>query len=295
MDNILLDFNRIPILEPEDTERVFKQLLDMRGIWYQRNNWHPAFEIAGPDSGIEKYMHYYTVGAALYMDARDAGWRYYDKMRKMYNRVLQKKLGWLYDIFLEKIQEEVGEAEYTEGLGLPGFHIYEFEDAPNSRKHHRCLHYDAQWWYGKQFFKENFKEIDYRNQLSYTFSIKLPHNDAAIALWNLPREYHRKANDIKYMIYRDIIGRYENLEYVKEIKKNTTLEDPWKFKLFDDDCGDLEQYIPIVIPHIEGHSFWYSGMVMHQMILGDNFKKGDYRITFQGHALKCDGKWRLWW
>ena len=295
METVLLDFNRIQILEPEDTERVFKELLGMRGIWYQRNNWHPAFEIAGPDSGIEKYMHYYTVGAALYMDARDAGWKYYDKMRTMYNRVLQKKLGWLYDIFLEKIQEEVGEAEYTEGLGLPGFHIYEFEDAPNSRKHHRCLHYDAQWWYGKQFFKENFKEIDYRNQLSYTFSIKLPHNDAAIALWNLPREYHRKANDIKYMIYRDIIGRYENLEYVKEIKKNTTLEDPWKFKLFDDDCGDLEQYIPIVIPHIEGHSFWYSGMVMHQMILGDNFRKGDYRITFQGHALKCDGKWRLWW
>ena len=295
METVLLDFNRIQILEPEDTERVFKELLGMRGIWYQRNNWHPAFEIAGPDSGIEKYMHYYTVGAALYMDARDAGWKYYDKMRTMYNRVLQKKLGWLYDIFLEKIQEEVGEAEYTEGLGLPGFHIYEFEDAPNSRKHHRCLHYDAQWWYGKQSFKENFKEIDYRNQLSYTFSIKLPHNDAAIALWNLPREYHRKANDIKYMIYRDIIGRYENLEYVKEIKKNTTLEEPWKFKLFDDDCGDLEQYIPIVIPHIEGHSFWYSGMVMHQMILGDNFKKGDYRITFQGHALKCDGKWRLWW
>ena len=295
METVLLDFNRIQILEPEDTERVFKELLGMRGIWYQRNNWHPAFEIAGPDSGIEKYMHYYTVGAALYMDARDAGWKYYDKMRTMYNRVLQKKLGWLYDIFLEKIQEEVGEAEYTEGLGLPGFHIYEFEDAPNSRKHHRCLHYDAQWWYGKEFFKENFKDIDFRNQLSYTFSIKLPHNDAAIALWNLPREYHRKANDIKYMIYRDIIGRYENLEYVKEIKKNTTLEDPWKFKLFDDDCGDLEQYIPIVIPHIEGHSFWYSGMVMHQMILGDNFKKGDYRITFQGHALKCDGKWRLWW
>ena len=295
MDNILLDFNRIEILKPEQCESVFIELLNMRKLWLQRHNWHPAFEIAGPDSGIEKYMHYYTLGAALYMDSRDNGWSFYNKLQKMYNRVLWKKLGWLYILFLEKIQEEVGEAEYTEGLGLPGFHIYEFEDAPNSRKHHRCLHYDAQWWYGKEFFKEKFKDIDFRNQLSYTFSIKLPHNDAAIALWNLPREYHRKANDIKYMIYRDIIGRYENLEYVKEIKKNTTLEEPWKFKLFDDDCGDLEQYIPIVIPHIEGHSFWYSGMVMHQMILGDNFKKGDYRITFQGHALKCDGKWRLWW
>ena len=65
--------------------------------------------------------------------------------------------------------------------------------------------------------------------------------------------------------------------------------------MFDDDCGDLEKYIPIVIPHIEGYSFWYSGMIMHQMILGDRFQKGDYRITFQGHGLKCDGKWRLWW
>ena len=85
------------------------------------------------------------------------------------------------------------------------------------------------------------------------------------------------------------------LEKTSIIKKNTTLEEPWKFKLFDDDCGDLEKYIPIVIPHIEGHSFWYSGMIMHQMILVDGFQKVDYRITFQGHGLKCDGKWRLWW
>ena len=76
---------------------------------------------------------------------------------------------------------------------------------------------------------------------------------------------------------------------------NNTIEDPWTFKLFDKDCGDLEQYIPVVIPHLEGHSFYYYGMIMHQMILGDNFKKGDDRITFQGHGLKCDGIWRLWW
>ena len=67
-----------------------------------------------------------------------------------------------------------------------------------------------------------------------------------------------------------------------------------EFDLFEDD-GHLEKYIPYVIPHLEGHSFWYYGMVMHQMILGDRFKKGDYRITFQGHALKCDGVWRLFW
>ena len=294
METVLLDFDRVKILDPHETESVFIALQSMRNVWLQRTNWHPALEIAGPDSNLEKYIHYYTVGATLYMDARDRGWEFYKKMYQMYNRVLTRKLGWLYDKFLIELSKSLGECEY-EDLALPGFHIYEFDDAPDERKHHRCLHYDGQWFYGRKYFREKYTNVDFRNQLSYTFTIKVPHNGAAIALWNLPEDKRKKANDIKYMWYQDVIRRYENVEYVEEIKKNTTLEEPWKFKLFDDDCGDLEKYIPIVIPHIEGYSFWYSGMIMHQMILGDRFKKGDYRITFQGHGLKCDGKWRLWW
>lgn len=293
MEDILLDFNRIQVLTPEETENVFNELISMRKLWLARTNWHPAFEIAGEDNDIESYMHYYTLGATLYMDARDRGWKFYTKLYKMYNRVLWKRLGWLYDKFLVEIQKEIGEAEYTEGLGLPGFHIYEFDDATSDMKHHRCLHYDGQWWYARKFFKEKFKEIDFRNQLSYTFSIKLPHSGAGIAMWNLPEEYNDKANALKNG--EDIIKRYENVEYVKEIKELKNLEDPWKYDEFFYGDGDLDPFIPHVIPHLEGHSFWYSGMIMHQMILGDKFKKGDYRITFQGHGLKCDGKWRLWW
>ena len=37
--------------------------------------------------------------------------------------------------------------------------------------------------------------------------------------------------------------------------------------------SDLDRYIPHVIPHLEGHAFWYHGMVMHQMILGQNFRR----------------------
>ena len=265
----------------------------MRKLWLARTNWHPAFEITGSDNDIESYVHYYTLGAALYMDARDKGWDFYTKLYKMYNRVLWKRLGWLYDKFLVEIQKEIGEAEYTEGLGLPGFHIYEFDDATSDIKHHRCLHYDGQWWYARKFFQEKFKKVDFKNQLSYTFSIKLPHSGAGIAMWNLPKEFNDKANALKNG--EDIIKRYENVQYVKEIKELKNLEEPWKYdELFYGD-GDLDPFIPHVIPHLEGHSFWYSGMIMHQMILGDKFKKGDYRITFQGHGLKCDGKWRLWW
>ena len=73
MENILLDFNRIQVLTPEETGDVFNELISMRKLWLARTNWHPAFEITGSDNDIESYVHYYTLGAALYMDARDKG------------------------------------------------------------------------------------------------------------------------------------------------------------------------------------------------------------------------------
>ena len=53
MENILLDFNRIQVLTPEETENVFNELISMRKLWLARTNWHPAFEIAGEDNDIE--------------------------------------------------------------------------------------------------------------------------------------------------------------------------------------------------------------------------------------------------
>ena len=295
METVLLDFDRIKIIEPHETESVFITLESMRKLWLQRTNWHPALEIGGEDSGIEDYVHYYTLGSTLYMDARDRGWKFYKNLSEMYNRVLIKKLGWLYERFIFEMSEYLGECKYEDDLALPGFHIYEFGTAPDKKKHHRCLHYDGQWFYGRNYFKEKYTNIDFRNQLSYTFTIKVPHNGAAIALWDLPDNKRKKAESIQSRFPHDVIDRYQTLDYVKEIKDNKTIEDPWKFKLFDEDCGDLEQYMPVVIPHLEGHSFYYYGMIMHQMILGDDFNRGDYRITFQGHGLKCDGIWRLFW
>ena len=77
--------------------------------------------------------------------------------------------------------------------------------------------------------------------------------------------------------------------------KQHAIERPWKYKLFKADCGPLEQYIPKIIPHTPGNSFFYSGYHIHQMILGDSFKKGDTRITLQGHGLKINGKYKLFW
>ena len=68
-----LDFNRIPILTEEENDLAFKELLKMKNIWFSRTNWQAEEHIS-----IEDYVHYYTVGATLYMDARDKGWKYYN-------------------------------------------------------------------------------------------------------------------------------------------------------------------------------------------------------------------------
>ena len=117
METVLLDFDRVKILDPQETESVFIALQSMRNVWLQRTNWHPALEIAGPDSNLEKYIHYYTVGATLYMDARDRGWEFYKKMHQMYNRVLKRKLGWLYDKFLIELEDQLEEKKVEVQFG----------------------------------------------------------------------------------------------------------------------------------------------------------------------------------
>ena len=114
METVLLDFDRIKVIEPHETDSVFITLESMRKLWLQRTNWHPALEIAGPDSNLEQYIHYYTVGSTLYMDARDRGWNSYKNLSEMYNRVLRKKLGWLYDRFLFELSEYLGECKYED-------------------------------------------------------------------------------------------------------------------------------------------------------------------------------------
>ena len=144
----------------------------------------------------------------------------------------------------------------------------------------------------EKYGKEN---IDVRQPLSFTFTITRPSRGSAIGFWGLPEALRQQAEDLQKRYPHDIIERYQNVEYVKEIQKQRAIERPWKYDLFYPNCGDLEQYIPTIIPHTPGNSFFYSGMIIHQMILGDSFKKGDTRITLQGHGLRVNGKYKLFW
>ena len=52
METVLLDFDRIKVIEPHETDSVFITLESMSKLFMQRTNFHPALEIAGPDSNL---------------------------------------------------------------------------------------------------------------------------------------------------------------------------------------------------------------------------------------------------
>lgn len=286
----------VKILTDDETKKVEQGVYDCIHLWKQRENWHPVNDVPQYNEDIESYMHYSTLGATLYMDASDVGWSYYEKHKAITNRVLDMKFDWVYEKLIKALTPHVGECSLESDLARPGFHIYQFDDAPDPRKHHRCLHMDGQFFYALKFLKEKYgKVIDIKEPLSFTFTITRPSRGSAIGFWGLPEHLKRRSEDIQKEYPHDIIERYQNVEYVKEIQKQRAIERPWKYDLFYPNCGDLEQYIPTIIPHTPGNSFFYSGMIIHQMILGDSFKKGDTRITLQGHGLRVNGKYKLFW
>jgi hypothetical protein len=296
MEVLLLNLGVVKILTDDETKKVEQGVYDCVHLWKRRENWHPVNDVPQYNEDIESYMHYSTLGATLYMDASDVGWSYYEKHKGITNRVLDKKFDWVYEKLIEALTPHVGECSLESDLARPGFHIYQFDDAPDPRKHHRCLHMDGQFFYALKFLKEKYgKVIDIKEPLSFTFTITRPSRGSAIGFWGLPEHLKRRSEDIQKEYPHDIIERYQNVEYVKEIQKQRAIERPWKYDLFYPNCGDLEQYIPTIIPHTPGNSFFYSGMIIHQMILGDSFKKGDTRITLQGHGLRVNGKYKLFW
>ncbi len=290
-----MNFGIVNVITDDEVQTLKEQIYGLKKFWKQRINWHPAND-TGSEEDLERYVHYYTLGTTLYMDASDYGFRTYWRSKTITNRVLSLKMGWVYHKLIAALAPEIGPVAFEGELALPGFHIYEFDRHPSPKKHHRCLHMDGQYMHALPFlYKKYGKDIDIKNPLSFTFTITRPGRGSGIAFWGLPEDLQQRAEEYQAKYPHPIIDRYQNLEYVKEIKEQKTIEEPWKYGLFDDDCGPLEQYMPKVFSHTPGHSFWYSGRIIHQMILGDRFSAGDSRITLQGHGLKINGTWRLFW
>ena len=181
--------------------------------------------------------------------------------------MLHKKFNWIYDIICEKLQRELGKPVVIDKfLSHPGFHIFATKTGSVLEPEYLKLfeeplgsvHVDVQYEEHYDYW-HSFKEVDLKNTLSFTIPVKLPKNGGGLYTWG------------------DEVDPY-SFNYTTNKTKLDELESPSVSNLYN-----------------KGEMIYFIGHLLHQMMPGVNVQPTDRRITVQGHGVKCDGVWRLYW
>ena len=242
-------------------------------------------------------MDFFTVGAVTYMEGCESIKKYH-RHRKVMNPVLRKHFTWLYDILLEKLSTQFGPCEIVDELGHPGFHIFghkpgqvsDPECAKRFEKPLASLHVDIQYKEHMDYWATH-KEFDLEDQLSFTLPIELPTHGGGLWLWDWLELDTEQIDNFNFQ------GDENKDTYIKEVMKDI---DPRESKEFWENGSLPFKYNPIydtkpmVVPYTVGKLFYHVGHILHQIIPGYNLQPGDRRITLQGHGIKCDGIWKIY-
>jgi hypothetical protein len=230
-----------------------------RGIYCANTGFSPS---------LENPVDFYTLGPATYIDCMVNPMTYY-AMSKNTNPLLKEYFGWLYDHIVYHLYREIGPCRLNGTLAYPGFHIFgckpgeepkqatkEYMERPSA-----TIHVDLQQEKHLSYWGK-YKDVDLENCLSFTLCLQVPKTGAGLNTWD-----------------DESVKCYEmNDDYAKGIK---SLE-----------YGAYGK--PTVVPYVPGKMFYFIGPLQHQIAPGYNLTLNDRRITLQGHGVKCDGVWELY-
>jgi hypothetical protein len=198
---------------------------------------------------------FFTLGAASYMDDRAS----LARLKSLYNPLLCGQFGEL----LERVRAALGRlvaepARFEDALALPGFHIWQ---APAIfTEPDASIHFDVQ--YRRIEWPPELRP-DFERSLSFTLPISLPKLGGGLIYW-----------DLSYDRYRDQCERAGCWIDTREI--------------IGDAVGTRHPYTPGVLVTHSGH-------VLHQIAPVSSVDPDDERITLQGHAVRCERQWILYW
>ncbi len=126
---------------------------------------------------------FYTLGVASYLEAEPKKTIVYRSKARKFNPLLNRHFSMLYErvaaVLTKHLEKPV---QYEELFGLPGFHIFLFNEL--FKKPMASLHFDLQF----QSHKWPYRQIDYVRPLSFTLPIVLPRSGSGMYIW--PFEYH---------------------------------------------------------------------------------------------------------
>jgi|TARA_S200000501_G_C20697062_1_gene687828 hypothetical protein len=272
----------IDVLSDKQTKQTIKSVEKLEKVWIRR---------------APIPMDFFTVGACTYQEGCESIVKYH-KHRSVMNPVLKKHFSWLYDIVVDKLSEVFGPAEIVDELGYPGFHI--FGHKPNKISDPRCvkrfhqplasLHVDIQYKEHIAYWN-TYDEVDFEDPLSFTLPIELPKNGGGLWLWNwlnLPSDeidkFNFQGDENKDETIRGYMGNMDPRDS-PEFWANSSIS------LKYDAIYDTK---PMAVPYEVGKLFYHTGHILHQIIPGYNLDGSDRRITLQGHGVKCDGIWKIY-
>ena len=258
----------LKVLDQEGIDNTIQRIDLMKDWWIPRGIYCGA---GGFTASEENPVDFYTLGVATYIDGISDIQYYYDYIKDQ-NPVFKDYFGWLYDAVVYSLWDVIGECQLADFLAYPGFHI--FGTKPNEppkmatkmymEQPSATIHVDLQHEQ-HDFLWSHFKEVDLENTLSFTLPIQVPMNGGGLNTWE-----------------EESMKQYEiDNEYTKHMKE-----------LDYSQWGDYGE--PTVVPYTAGKLFWFTGRLVHQIAPGFNLCWGDKRISLQGHGVKCDGKWVLY-
>ncbi|HEV3000644.1 MAG TPA: hypothetical protein VGW75_07885 [Solirubrobacteraceae bacterium] len=201
---------------------------------------------------------FFTLACSTYLDvcySQEPERDYYARYEAG-NAVLREHFGDLLERTRALLAETLGEpVEYAPHLALPGFHVWTSDLLPGTRS--SPPHFDSQY---QALRWPEAQRAD--GAISFTLPIAVPSSGSGLDTWNLePADYERMARR----------GLTDHFDRFKDRKVMTSY-----------------RYEPgrLVLQH---------GLVLHRISGSGEGGPDDRRVTFQGHGLRIDGTWRLYW
>ena len=258
----------LDILDQEGIDNTLERIDLLQEWWIPRGIYSGKEKKFAPDE--DNPIDFHTIGAATYMDDP----MIYEMIKEEASPMMKEYFEWLYGVIEYHLYDAIGPCRINGDLAPPGFHIFgakpEQEPKPASKEYleRPCatIHYDEQHLSHKGLWSDyeaSDATVDLENTLSFTLCLAAPDTGAGLSTWE---EESVKCYDLN----DDYSNHVKSLEY--------------------------GGYGPpdAVIPYIPGKMFYWIGALKHQMSPGFNLGLHDKRITLQGHGVKVNDTWELY-
>lgn len=250
------EVQNVRVLQEPDCAGVVDAVESLQRHWIQRQ---PA-------------VPFYTLGASNSYDIPNLDPPPYFGLAQRLNPLLRENLGWFYGCLSEALAQHLGaEVEFPDEMAMPGFHII----LPDERLDHLEPVTHRQWFAERQTARsgqspvhadiphflvewEARDQMDFTSPLSFTLPVSVPEGGTGMFLWDLSYDEGARMSEM-------------------ELKQAYREREKW------------------VHPYRLGEMTLHDGLFHHQAIPFLSEGATHPRITLQGHGLKRNETWQIYW